>query len=138
MLISDYIFIIWHNEVPLFFDLTHFRGQGRNPLKIWVHFFGHLKTPKFPSQINWPVWRLFMLWQSLLWNRTFNLNLARHSVVSLQKELKRCRLGAADTWAQFSGKFGLIQIIKSNQSNFKTTYIGFLHFNFLKLLLIGK
>ena len=35
-----------------FFDLTHFRGKGRNPLTFFVSFLGDLKPRKIASEIN--------------------------------------------------------------------------------------
>ena len=41
--------------MPLFFRFDPFLRLGQKSLQRKVHFLGDLKTPKFPSEMNWPL-----------------------------------------------------------------------------------
>ena len=45
----------WHNKVPLSYWLDPFYRLRQKSSQNLVHFLGDLKTPKFPSEINWPL-----------------------------------------------------------------------------------
>ena len=54
LIISGYLLSDMYAKVPLVFWFDQFqRLEGKNPSKNLVHFFGDLKTPKFPSEIKW-------------------------------------------------------------------------------------
>ena len=68
----------------MFFDLTHFRGQGKNPSEYFVCFLRDLKPNKNAFEINWPLVQYCLEKYYLLMNIKYQgLKLNYSSVLAL-------------------------------------------------------